>query len=92
MEEMKIMARNPIGPDGYPMERHHPGRLRGETELIMKTVHDMIHEDERDAVRKVLKADGETGNPGSWTGKRISGAGVGGGSGSGSSGGSGGGY
>ena len=63
------MARNPIGSDGYPMERHHPGRLDGETEMIMKTVHNMIHADERAAVRTIFRGDGLKGNPGSWTGK-----------------------
>lgn len=65
------MAKNPIGPDGLPMERHHPGRLKGETELIPKTVHDIIHQNERGAVREIFKKDRLKGNPGSWTGKRI---------------------
>lgn len=65
------MSRNPIGPDGLPMEKHHPGRLKGPTVLIPKTVHDLIHEDERDAVREIFRKDGLTGNPGAWTGKRI---------------------
>ncbi|MCF8070069.1 MAG: hypothetical protein K9L30_15920 [Desulfobacterales bacterium] len=65
------MARNPIGPDGMPMEKHHPGRLKGGTELIPKTVHDLIHDDERAAVREIFKNDGLAGNPNAWTGKRI---------------------
>ena len=63
------MGKNPIGPDGAPMERHHQGRQDGDTTLIPKTVHDIIHQDERDAVRNVFKKDGLKGNPGSWTGK-----------------------
>ncbi len=54
---------NPIGPDGLPMERHHTARQDGETELIWKTVHDIIHQDERDAVRPLIKK----GHPGGWT-------------------------
>ena len=65
------MAKNPIGPDGLPMERHHPGRTPGDTELIWKTVHDLIHESERDAVREIFRQDGLKGNPGAWTAKRI---------------------
>ena len=60
---------NPIGADGLPMERHHTARQDGATELIMKTVHDAIHQAERDAVRTVLKQDGLRGNPGAWTAK-----------------------
>jgi hypothetical protein len=60
---------NPIGPDGLPMERHHPGRLPGPTDLIPKSVHDLIHQTERDAVRDVFRQDGLRGNPGAWTGK-----------------------
>ncbi|MEK7572350.1 MAG: hypothetical protein AAB493_00640 [Patescibacteria group bacterium] len=53
-------------------EDHHPGRLAGPTELIPKIVHDIIHQDERDAVRGIFKQDGITGfNPGRWTGKHI---------------------
>ena len=65
------MPKNPIGFDGLPMEGHHPGRLKGPTELIPKVVHDIIHQDERDAVREIFKKDGEKGNPGSWTGRKI---------------------
>ena len=64
------MEKNPIGPDGLPMERHHQGRQDGATELIPKTVHDIIHQDERDAVRDVFQKDGLGGHPGSWTGKK----------------------
>lgn len=64
-------GKNPIGEDGFPMERHHPGRLEGPTELILKTVHDFIHQDERDAVKKILDEDGLSGQPGKWTGKGI---------------------
>ena len=63
------MSKSPIGSDGLPMEGHHRGRLDGHTELIPKTVHDLIHQDERDAVKEVFKNDGLNGNPGSWTGK-----------------------
>lgn len=49
------MAKNPIGPDGLPMERHHQGRQDGDTVLIPKTVHDIIHQNEIDAVRDVFK-------------------------------------
>ncbi len=53
-------------------EDHHPGRLAGPTERIPKLVHDIIHKDERDAVRGVFKLDGITGfNPGRWSGKNI---------------------
>jgi hypothetical protein len=52
-----------------PMERHHPGRLDGKTELVDKIVHDLIHESERDAVRDIFRQDGLKGNPGAWTGK-----------------------
>ena len=62
---------NPIGPDRMPMERHHPGRLAGPTEMVWKSVHDLIHESERDAVRKVFREDGLSGNAGAWSGKRI---------------------
>ena len=65
------MAKNPKGPDGLPMERHHPGRLDGGTELIWKSVHDIIHQDERDAVKDVFRQDGLTGRSGGWSGKRI---------------------
>ena len=65
------MGKNPIGPDGLPMERHHRGRLWGPTELIPKTVHDIIHQDERNAVREIFKKDGLKGNVNAWTGKRI---------------------
>lgn len=63
------MTPNPIGPDGLPMERHHPARQDGPTELIPKCVHDLIHEGERDVIRDILREDGLKGNPGSWTGK-----------------------
>ena len=63
---------NPIGADGHPMEGHHDGRLAGPTRLVMKTVHDMIHQGERDAVRQIFDRDGLKGNnPGRWTGKNI---------------------
>ena len=39
-------------------EDHHPGRLAGPTESIPKLVHDIIHQDERDAVVKIFKQDG----------------------------------
>ena len=65
------MANNPTGFDGLPMERHHPARQEGPTELIEKSVHDGIHQGERDAVRTVLEQDGLTGHPGRWTAKRI---------------------
>lgn len=65
------MAKNPIGPDGAPMERHHPGRLSGPTELISQTEHYLIHAAERDAVRTIFRMDGFIGNPGAWSGKRI---------------------
>tara|TARA_Y100000310_G_C20118181_1_gene550240 strand:- start:147 stop:347 length:201 start_codon:yes stop_codon:yes gene_type:complete len=65
------MGKNPIGSDGLPMENHHPGRLKGDTNLILKSTHDMIHQDERDAVREIFKEDGEKGHPGSWSGKGI---------------------
>lgn len=65
------MGKNPTGFDGLPMERHHSGRLKGKTELITKTIHNIIHQDERNAVRKIFKKDGLKGNPGSWTGKNI---------------------
>jgi len=65
------MPRNPIGPDGLPMEKHHPARQSGDTDLIPKTEHDLIHEGEREAVRDVFERDGLTSNPGSWTSKRI---------------------
>ena len=55
------MSKNPIGPDGLPMEKHHPGRLKEPTELIPKTIHDLIHEDERNAVRDIFRKDGLTG-------------------------------
>ena len=63
------MSKNPIGLDGLPMERHHPGRQDGDTELIPKTVHDIIHQNERDAVSDILQKDGLNGHPGKWTGK-----------------------
>jgi len=53
------------------MERHHPARQPGETILIDKVVHDLVHEGERDAVRKIMQQDGLHGNPGGWTSKRI---------------------
>lgn len=62
---------NPIGPDGLPMERHHPARQFGPTELISKTEHDAIHQGERDAVRNIFEQDGLKGNPGAWTAKNI---------------------
>jgi hypothetical protein len=65
------MGKNPIGPEGEPMERHHSGRLDGPTELIWKSVHDLIHESERDAVKGIFREDGLKGNPGAWTGRRI---------------------
>ena len=65
------MSKNPIGPDGFPMERHHPGRLPIQTVLITKTEHDLIHEDERAAVREIFIKDGLSGNPGAWTAKSI---------------------
>jgi hypothetical protein len=65
------MSNNPIGPDGYPMEDHHNGRLKGPTEKVLKTVHDLIHQDERDAVKDIFKKDDLKGNPGMWSGKQI---------------------
>lgn len=53
-------------------EEHHPGRLAGPTERIPKLVHDIIHQDERNAVKGIFELDGITGfNPGRWTGKKI---------------------
>lgn len=58
-------------------EEHHPGRLAGPTERIPKIVHDIIHQDERDAVKDILeeyrirKPNGHHFQPGEWTGKRI---------------------
>ena len=69
------MAKNPLGPDGSPMEGHHPGRLDGPTVLITKIEHDIIHQDERNAVSDILKKDnlvkknGTNYHPGHWTGK-----------------------
>jgi hypothetical protein len=59
---------NPIGADGAPMEKHHDGRIAGPTRLVMKTIHDMIHRDERAAVAQV---PGFKGSPGCWTAKNI---------------------
>ena len=61
---------NPKGPDGLPMERHHRARQDGPTELTPKSVHDAIHEGERDVVRDVMVQDGLKGNPGAWTAKQ----------------------
>jgi len=63
------MAKNPTGPDGLPMEKHHPGRLNGNTELTSKTAHDSIHQGEIKAVRDIMKKDSLKGNPNTWTGK-----------------------
>lgn len=63
---------NPLGPDGYPLENHHVGRLDqdpGEVNLITRTEHQLIHQDEIDAVREVFIKDGLRGNPNAWTGK-----------------------
>jgi hypothetical protein len=62
---------NPIGSDGFPMENHHPARQAGPTELIPKCVHDIIHQNERDAVRDIMQQDGLAGHPGRWTAKHI---------------------
>lgn len=62
---------NPIGMDGMPMERHHPGRIWGETVMIDKITHDLIHDSEREAVREVFKQDGLQGNPNAWSAKPI---------------------
>lgn len=67
---------NPLGPDGMSMERHHPGRLRGPTELISKIEHDLIHESETNAVREIFERDKLGGNPRGWTGKHIEGPGI----------------
>lgn len=64
------MCKN-LGGEDYE-EDHHPGRLAGPIERIPKLVHDIIHQDERDAVKGVFELDGITGfNPGRWSGKRI---------------------
>ena len=52
-------------------ENHHPGRLAGPTVPIPKIVHDMIHQDERDAVKMIFQQDGLSGHPGRWSGKPI---------------------
>lgn len=64
---------NPKGSDGAPMERHHIARQEGDTILIDRTTHRIIHQQERDAVRDVFEKDGLKGNPGSWTAKKIKG-------------------
>ena len=66
------MMPNPTGFDGLPMENHHIARQdqNGERNLIARTVHRLIHEQETDAVRDVFQADGLKGfNPSTWTAK-----------------------
>ena len=60
---------NPKGFDDLTMEKHHPARQDGATELIPKTIHDYIHQGEIEAVRDIFNQDNISGNPNAWTAK-----------------------